>query len=532
MDKSVDKQQAAKNMIPQFPAANSQQRSSSSSMSSGGRNKVALKECRSLMDWIRLSRSGEDLTGIGGKVIDVTPEELRKHNTENDAWMAIRGRVYNVTPYMEYHPGGIAELMRGVGKDGTQLFDEIHRWVNVNSMLEKCYIGQLKSEQIFEKKNFSSRLNFPTPVLPPVFKEPPATSKQPSSDWFQSETSVTVVLYTHCTSMKSEYVIVDRNDNDLHLYTFIKPKMFKMHINLTEEITSTYKVTVMQSGAVQIVLKKENPLIHWPSLGEILEQNFTKTHPETLSRDCIIDTVKQLTHDTKLFRISLPEGCLMTVPIGFHLRVYHTISDTELYRQYTLVLPSMQAEDQDMASDQGHFLYLMIKIYEQGALTSWINTLKSGSSIKLSLFEGNFDETRLEKCSHLILFAAGTGITPMIRLIYYALNDPKKNIRCVNLIFFNKTQEDIIWREEFNKLSNQDERFQVKYVLSQPDSQWSSPVGHLNEELANQHIPPFTSLVDQNMLICACGPSPFTANTMRLARLQGYGDQHIHPFLG
>lgn len=38
-------------------------------------------------------------------------------------------------------------------------------------------------------------------------------------------------------------------------------------------------VTVIQSGAVQIVLKKENPLIHWPSLGEILEQNFTKTHP-------------------------------------------------------------------------------------------------------------------------------------------------------------------------------------------------------------------------------------------------------------
>lgn len=52
-----------------------------------------------------------------------------------------------------------------------------------------------------------------------------------SSDWFQSETSVTIVLYTHCTSMKPEYVIVDRNDNDLQIYTFIKPKMFKMHIS-------------------------------------------------------------------------------------------------------------------------------------------------------------------------------------------------------------------------------------------------------------------------------------------------------------
>ena len=35
------------------------------------------------------------------------------------------GKVYNVTPYMEYHPGGIEELMRGAGQDGTLLFDEV-----------------------------------------------------------------------------------------------------------------------------------------------------------------------------------------------------------------------------------------------------------------------------------------------------------------------------------------------------------------------------------------------------------------------
>ena len=30
-----------------------------------------------------------------------------------------------MTPYMEYHPGGIEELMRGAGQDGTLLFDEV-----------------------------------------------------------------------------------------------------------------------------------------------------------------------------------------------------------------------------------------------------------------------------------------------------------------------------------------------------------------------------------------------------------------------
>ena len=36
------------------------------------------------------------------------------------------GKVYNITPYLEYHPGGIPEIMKGAGKDGTALFDEVH----------------------------------------------------------------------------------------------------------------------------------------------------------------------------------------------------------------------------------------------------------------------------------------------------------------------------------------------------------------------------------------------------------------------
>lgn len=35
------------------------------------------------------------------------------------------GRVYNVTHYMDFHPGGDTELMRGVGQDGTNLFSQV-----------------------------------------------------------------------------------------------------------------------------------------------------------------------------------------------------------------------------------------------------------------------------------------------------------------------------------------------------------------------------------------------------------------------
>lgn len=63
-----------------------------------------------------------------------------------DAWMALNGKVYNITPYAEFHPGGIPELMRGAARDGTKLFGEIHPWVNYETMLSACLVGLLVEE--------------------------------------------------------------------------------------------------------------------------------------------------------------------------------------------------------------------------------------------------------------------------------------------------------------------------------------------------------------------------------------------------
>ena len=73
--------------VPSFPAAASPQRQ-------GGRNKVALKPGRSLMDWVRFANGATDVQGFRGKINVVTPEELAKHCTEDDCWIAIRGELH------------------------------------------------------------------------------------------------------------------------------------------------------------------------------------------------------------------------------------------------------------------------------------------------------------------------------------------------------------------------------------------------------------------------------------------------------
>jgi len=52
----------------------------------------------------------------------IPPSVLKQHNKRDDAWSAFNGKVYNITPYLAFHPGGERELMRVAGRDGTKLF--------------------------------------------------------------------------------------------------------------------------------------------------------------------------------------------------------------------------------------------------------------------------------------------------------------------------------------------------------------------------------------------------------------------------
>ncbi|KAH7461349.1 hypothetical protein PRNP1_013276 [Phytophthora ramorum] len=123
------------------------------------RNKVALPPGYSQLHWMRLCQSGQDLSGLRGGPPRraISMQEVNRHSTEDDCWSVLDGKVYNMTPYLKFHPGGVADLLLSAGGDCTDLFNEKHPWVNGHSMLEKCYIGQLDPESVVAKSTAESR---------------------------------------------------------------------------------------------------------------------------------------------------------------------------------------------------------------------------------------------------------------------------------------------------------------------------------------------------------------------------------------
>lgn len=71
-----------------------------------------------------------------------TLEECSKHRSEKDCWLIIHGKVYDVTKFLDEHPGGYDIVVAASGKDGTEDFEEIGHSSTAKEMLADYYIGE------------------------------------------------------------------------------------------------------------------------------------------------------------------------------------------------------------------------------------------------------------------------------------------------------------------------------------------------------------------------------------------------------
>jgi len=71
-----------------------------------------------------------------------TRADVAKHQALDDMWMIIEGKVYDLTKFIDLHPGGEV-IMDGAGRDGTGLFEDMGHSSDARAMLKEYYIGDL-----------------------------------------------------------------------------------------------------------------------------------------------------------------------------------------------------------------------------------------------------------------------------------------------------------------------------------------------------------------------------------------------------
>lgn len=115
---------------------------------SSARKKVRLAPGHSPLDWANLQRSGKNLSGVPFPQ-RVTPSQLAANNGRKGkpAWCSFQGKVYNLGPYLPFHPGGSGELMRAAGKGADKLFFDVHPWVNWENIMRECLVGFMVEEK-------------------------------------------------------------------------------------------------------------------------------------------------------------------------------------------------------------------------------------------------------------------------------------------------------------------------------------------------------------------------------------------------
>jgi len=77
-------------------------------------------------------------------------EEVKEHNKskgeDRSIWVVIHDKVYDITKFLDEHPGGEEILIENAGTDSTESFEDVGHSSDAREMLESYYVGELHEE--------------------------------------------------------------------------------------------------------------------------------------------------------------------------------------------------------------------------------------------------------------------------------------------------------------------------------------------------------------------------------------------------
>ncbi|KAJ9627578.1 uncharacterized protein PV06_05917 [Exophiala oligosperma] len=105
----------------------------------------------------------------------LTRAEVAKNNTEDSVWCIIDHKVYDVTDFLDAHPGGSVVLQQVAGQDATSAFYNLHRHEVLQKYQSLC-IGTVEGEEpevVDPRPGDLSTVPYGEPLwLTPAYKSP------------------------------------------------------------------------------------------------------------------------------------------------------------------------------------------------------------------------------------------------------------------------------------------------------------------------------------------------------------------------
>ena len=186
---------------------------------------------------------------------------------------------------------------------------------------------------------------------------------------------------------------------------------------------------------------------------------------------------------------------------GQYITLKLNINGEEVRRSYSLCTSPFSEKE----------LRVAIKEVAGGKVSTYINrSLKVGDQMEVMTPMGNF-HTVLSgaKSKKYVLFAGGSGITPMMSILKSVLYVEKQST--ITLVYANKNEEATIFKKELDNLSAANTNLKVVYVFEHPQNAISEiQTGILTTQKTLSLIENFGGVNADEYFIC--GPGPMMEN--------------------
>ena len=210
-----------------------------------------------------------------------------------------------------------------------------------------------------------------------------------------------------------------------------------------------------------------------------------------------VEAIKWELPDTATFLFSEVSGKKIAYKAGQFITLIFDHHNEEIRRSYSL-----------SSSPDENLLAITVKRIANGEISRFLLTkIKSGDILKAEAPAGKFTLSESQAEKDIVLFAAGSGITPIFSQLKYALNRPGKGK--FTLIYSSRDDVSILFADELNALATDHPgRLNIINLLS-------SEANRLNNIKVEQLVKQTTQsgLLDTEFYLCG----PFTY--MRMIRL-------------